>query len=167
MPGESDVKTGCLEYMERTHPVGKNLMEKGDSLFFLTCLSSLCSPIPPTLWLDSWCWHLPWEYTKFQFDTSHLTVRAKIKFTLSKHLKYPAKVSCEAQLFEFWLMFMITNKLASSWSVNLKLSISIYSSQTLFRILTIRNVSWGGRPGWWGGWKPHGKKKAEGLQLLS
>lgn len=108
---------------------GRNLIEKGGSFPWLPLHRSQQQPplprptAPLTLWLESWFWHLPCKLYQVSIWCLTLTVKARIKFTLFKHLKYSAKVSREAQLFEFWLMFMIANKMANRWSINLKLSI--------------------------------------------
>lgn len=86
---------------------GRNLIEKGGSFPASpsTGLSSNppfpcpTSPLTLCLEIDVGICHV--NYIEFQFDVSHLTVKARIKFTLFKHLKYSAKVSREAQLFEF------------------------------------------------------------------
>ena len=88
--------------MELTHLVmqmgegRRNPMEKGDPLFYM-----FLQPLPTTSAL-SCGWNVGvgichGNYCKFQSDVLNLTVRAKIKFTLSKHLKYSAQVSWEAQ----------------------------------------------------------------------
>ena len=106
-PGEgtgNPLQYSCLENpMDRgaqqaiVHEVTKNRTRLSD---FTSTSAAACVPLPRLCGKIVGVGICHVNYTKFQFDILHLTVRAKIKFTLSKHLKYSAKFSCEAQLLK-------------------------------------------------------------------